>query len=43
VLAAFAKFQQGQGRDYRTSFPARVEINHVEAAVVNMVARHRAG
>ena len=39
VEATFEKFAQGEGKDYRVRFPEPIEMNHVEAAVVDFVAR----
>lgn len=39
VLECFAKFAQGRVRDYRAKFREEPDLNHVEAAVVDMVAR----
>ncbi len=39
VEESFRKFAQGEGKDYRVGFPEPVEMNHVEAAVLNFVAR----
>ena len=39
VEETFAKFAQGEGKDYRVGFPERVEMNHIEAAVLDFVAR----
>lgn len=38
VLQAFAKFQQAEGSDYEFEFSSRAELNHVEAAVLDLVA-----
>ncbi len=39
VEAAFEKFAQGEGKDYRVGFPEAIEMNHVEAAVLDFVDR----
>lgn len=39
VLATFSKFQQGEVKDYRVRFRESIDLNHVEAAIVDMVAR----
>jgi DNA mismatch repair protein MutS len=39
VLDTFRRFQQGVVRDYRVRFPEHVNMNHVEAAVLDLVAR----
>jgi DNA mismatch repair protein MutS len=39
VAKSFAKFQQGAVRDYRSSFRDWVDMNHVEAQVLELVAR----
>ena len=39
VEATFRKFAQGEGKDYRVKFPERVEMNHVEAAALDFVAK----
>jgi DNA mismatch repair protein MutS len=39
VLSTFEKFRQGAAKDYTTKFNTFVEMNHVEAAVHDMVAR----
>ncbi|MHB9145124.1 MAG: MutS-related protein [Symbiobacteriia bacterium] len=38
VEATFAKFNRGGAEDYRVKFSTWPEMNHVEAAVLNMVA-----
>ncbi len=39
VLEAFEKFKRGAPRDYRFTFSSGAEMNHVEAAVLDRVAR----
>lgn len=39
VAATFAKFRQGAVEDYRVKFPSGPEMNHVEAALLDLVAR----
>ena len=39
VTATFKKFRQGAVKDYRTQFHASPDINHVEAQVLEFVAR----
>ena len=39
VEESFRKFAQGEGKDYRVGFPEPVGMNHVEAAVLDFVAR----
>jgi hypothetical protein len=39
VERTFAKFQQGAVKDYRVSFHAYPDMNHVEARIVELVAR----
>jgi DNA mismatch repair ATPase MutS len=39
VERTFAKFQQGAARDYRVRFPSWVNMNHVEAQVLDLVAQ----
>jgi len=39
VARAFAKFQQGAVRDYRIRFREYAEMNHVEAQILDLVAR----
>jgi len=42
VLQTFAKFQQDEGTAYEFEFASRVELNHVETAVLDLVAQlHR--
>lgn len=38
VLATFARFEQGAVRDYRARLPAFVDMNHVEARILDLVA-----
>ena len=39
VTATFAKFKQGSARDYLLKFSEMSDMNHVEAAILNRVAR----
>ncbi len=39
VAEAFRKFKQGEARAYRFDFPGSADMNHVEAAVLDLVAR----
>jgi len=39
VSRTFEKFRQGAPREYRFAFPSGAEMNHVEAAVLDRVAR----
>ncbi|MGH7102413.1 MAG: MutS-related protein [Acetobacteraceae bacterium] len=39
VEATFRKFSQGDGKDYRVPFRETIELNHVEAAALDFVAR----
>jgi DNA mismatch repair protein MutS len=39
VEQTFAKFRQGAAQDYRVRLPDQVNLNHVEAAIVELVAR----
>ncbi len=39
VEKTFAKFAQGEGKDYRLGFSEPVEMNHIEAVVLDFVAR----
>jgi len=39
VLATFEKFQQRGAKDYRVSFPSWPDMNHVEAAILDRVAK----
>jgi hypothetical protein len=38
VLATFARFRQGDGREYKFEFREYPELNHVEAAIADRVA-----
>lgn len=39
VASAFAKFQQGDGRDHRVGFREFSDMNHVESQILDLVAR----
>jgi hypothetical protein len=39
IEATFAKFKQGAARDYRVEFPVTRSMNHVEAEILELVAR----
>lgn len=39
VLRTFEKFKQGPAREYRFDFPSAPDMNHVEAAVLDLVAQ----
>lgn len=39
VLQTFEKFKQGAAREYRFDFPSGPDMNHVEAAVLDLVAK----
>jgi hypothetical protein len=39
VEASFAKFAQGASKDYRVKFGAREEMDHIEAKIVEFVAK----
>ncbi|MGH7077029.1 MAG: MutS-related protein [Acetobacteraceae bacterium] len=39
VEATFRKFAQGEGKEYRVPFRETIELNHVEAAALDFVAR----
>lgn len=39
VEEAFGKFRQADVKDYRVSFPETADMNHVEAKILDMVAR----
>ncbi len=39
VEETFAKFKQGAARDYRVKFPASEDMNHVEAKILEFVAK----
>jgi hypothetical protein len=39
VEETFARFKQGAVKDYRVALPSYVEMNHVEARVLDLVAR----
>jgi len=39
VLDTFEKFKQGAPKEYSFKFPSTVDMNHVEAAILDLVAR----
>ncbi|MHB8190780.1 MAG: MutS-related protein [Ferrimicrobium sp.] len=39
VLATFSRFRRDAVRDYRVRFPDSVQMNHVESAILDLVAR----
>ena len=39
VLETFEKFKQGAPKDYRFNFPSAPDMNHVEVAILDLVAR----
>jgi DNA mismatch repair protein MutS len=39
VASAFAKFQQGSGRDHRVRFRGFSDMNHIESQILDLVAR----
>ncbi|WP_438313869.1 MutS-related protein [Candidatus Caldatribacterium sp. SIUC1] len=39
IAKTFAKFRQDAAKDYRIQYPQRVEMNHVEAKIAELVAR----
>jgi DNA mismatch repair ATPase MutS len=39
IARAFARFRQGGADDYRKSFPVPLELDHVEAGILDLVAR----
>ena len=39
VLQTFERFKQGAAKEYRFNFPSAPEMNHVEAAILDLVAR----
>jgi DNA mismatch repair protein MutS len=39
VLETFEKFKLGAPKDYRFNFPSAPEMNHVEAAILDLIAR----
>lgn len=39
VELSFEKFKQGSAKDYRVGFPERPELNHVEAQILDCVAK----
>lgn len=40
VLATFERFKQGAAKDYRIGFREPPDMNHIEAKVLDLVARH---
>jgi DNA mismatch repair protein MutS len=43
VLQTFERFRQGAGRQYRFQFASSVEMNHVEAAILDLLTRLHPG
>jgi len=41
VLATFERFRQGAVQDYRVRLPAHLDMNHVEARILGLVAKLR--
>ena len=39
VLATFERFRQGAAKDYRAGMPAHLDMNHVEAGILGLVAK----
>jgi DNA mismatch repair protein MutS len=39
VLRTFEKFKQGAPKEYRFEFPSAKDMNHIEAAILDLVAR----
>ena len=39
VLATFERFRQGAAKDYRVRMPAHLDMNHVEAGILGLVAK----
>lgn len=39
VLETFEKFKQGAPKEYRFNFPSAPDMNHVEAAILDLIAR----